>query len=420
MDLKNNKSSNKFQNCISSARISGLTRNREWLKKMIDKGKIYYNFDDRYEILHKRNYAIFTEQLFELITVFERKFVDKWDIHLTNRRIDNKNYYEISFIMYYPKLEITNSSDQSRELTDLIAVLPVTFSVDNNCIYTKRIQGTRVTLLQDEWNRGYMHSHLPGISKITGFNECLITNNFCIGSEDLSELDIELSAEFDSDKFELMLYTIDSLVAWESLEGGPYFRMGEITIEDAAIRVTTSTSEIMSIYRKFLSYVSYELALPQKLPLNFVYIDGVFKIKKDFVFTQFLKDAFLNNENLKEYVTKVICKKGSDGKFYTYPEMGQRISGPQLITNKIKEQGSGEMPFLYIQGKKLSFNILPIEQITTIDISEYGIYPNFLDYVCKQLESEIYKACVRGSGINYIETSSNYVRRDSEQNQVPL
>lgn len=417
MDLKNNKSYNRFQNYINSARITGLTRNREWLKKMIDKGKIYYDFDDRYKILHKRNYAIFTEQLFELITVFERKFVDKWDIHLTNRRIDDKNYYEISFIMHYPKLEITNTSDQSRELTDLIAVLPVTFSVDNNCIYTKRIQGTRVTLLQDEWNRGYMHSHLPSIPKISNFSECLITNNFCIGSEDLSELDIELSTEFDSDKFELMLYTIDSLVAWESLEGGPHFRMGQITIEDAAIRVTTLASEIMNIYREFQNY---ELAVAQKLPLNFVYIDGIFKIKKDSVFTQFLKDAFLNNENLKEYVTKVICKKGSDDKFYTYPGIGQMISGPQLITNRIKEQNNGEMPFLYIQGKKLSFNILPIEQITTIDISEYGIYPNFLDYVSKQLESEIYKACVRGGGINYIETSNNYVRRDSEQNQIPL
>jgi hypothetical protein len=418
MDLKINKSFNEFQNYISSARISGLTRNRNWLKKMIDKGKICYATSNvRPEILHKRNYAIFTEQLFELITVFERKFVDKWDIHLNNRRISNKNYYEISFIFHYPKLEITNSSEQSRNLLDLVVVLPVTFSVDNNCIYTKRVQGTRLTLVQDEWNRGYMHSHLPGISKITDFSECLTTNSFCIGSEDLSELDIELSAEFDSDKFELMLYTIDSLVAWESLEGGPHCRIGEITVENAAIRVTTSTSEIMRIYTEFQNY---ELSVSQKLPFNFVYMDNIYKIKKDSVFTEYLREAFLSNENLKDYIVRVICKKGSDGKFYTYPEIGQMISGPQLITNRIKEQGSGEMPFLYIQGKKLSFNILPIEQITTIDISEYGIYPNFLDYVCKQLESEIYKACVRGSGINYIETSSNYVRRDSEQNQVPL
>lgn len=417
MDLKNNKSSNKIQNYINSVRIAGLTRNREWLKKLIDRGRIYYYSNNGCRILQVINYTIFTEQLFELITVFERKFEDKWDIHLTNTKINNRNYYEISFIMHYPKLEITNSVEQSRELTDLIAVLPVAYSVDNNCIYTRRVQGTRVTLLQDEWDKGYMHSHLPAISKITNFSQCLITNDFCIGSEDLSELDIELSTEFDSDKFELMLYTIDSLVAWESLEGGPHIKIESIAIEDISVRLTTPLGEITTIYKHFQNY---ELVLAQKLPFNFVYIDDVFKIKKDSVFTQFLKDAFLNNENLKEYATRIICKKGSDDKFYTYPEIGQIIFSPQVIINRIKEQSNDEIPFVYIQGKKLSFNVLPIKQITTIDISEYGIYPNFLNYVSKQLEYEIYKACVRGSGINYLESSNNNVRRNSEQNQIPL
>jgi len=138
MDLKNNKSSNKIQNYINSVRIAGLTRNREWLKNLIDSGRIYYYSNSRCRILQVINYTIFTEQLFELIAVFERKFEDKWDIHLTNTKINNRNYYEISFIMHYPKLEITNSVEQSRELTDLIAVLPVAYSVDNNCIYTRK------------------------------------------------------------------------------------------------------------------------------------------------------------------------------------------------------------------------------------------------------------------------------------------
>lgn len=416
MNLRNNKTDNKFQNYINSARQLGITRNREWLKKMIYKGKIcYLSIDESYKVLSDASYDIFTEQLFTLITVFERKFVDKWDIHVNFKRIANKTYYEISFIIHYPKTQISNSNEQSRELLDLIVVLPISFSRTNNCVYTKHIQGTRVTLLQDEWTRGYMHSHLPLIPKLINHSYCLLANNFCIGSEDLSELDIELSVEFDADKFELMLYTIDSFVAWESLEGGPYYKLSNIVIEDVLIRVTTDSSKIVSIYQNFKNN---ELDALSKLPFNFVFIDGIFKIKKDLIFIEFIKNSFLKNEHLIANVKDIICKKGTDNKFYTYPNLGQIINSPVEVMNNLKSIEPG-IPFLYIQGKELNFNILPIET-TTIDISEYGVYPKFLDYVAEQLESQIYKACVRGSGIHYIENSNKYVRRNSEQNQIPL
>lgn len=400
---------------VNSARQMGLTKNKNWLQRLIFKRKIaYYNSNDslyRVPISHLSN---FSEKLFELIDVFERKFDDNWDIHI--EYYPSHDSFEISFLINYEKVTITNSNDQSRELTNLLVVLPISYKTDNDNVYVREIKGTRITLEQDEWYSGYLHSHLSSINRITGADYVFPVQSFCIGSEDLSELEIELSVDFDIEKFELMLYTIDSLVSWESLEGGPHKRMETIISEEDDDEISCSSSIMKDLYVEFKRYTLNEL---YHLPFDFVFVNNRYQIKNNSKFMNFVKDSFLQNSNLRRYSNNIICKRGTNGKYYTNRliQNPDFTSGnPSDILKRIKM--NGELPFIYIQGKKIHFNINFSETNNQIDISEYIVYPKFLEYVSEQLESQIYKACVRGSSINKLSNTSADVRRNSEQNQI--
>lgn len=417
MNLRNNIVRNDYvaRRFINSARQMGLTRNKTWLKRLILKNKIfYYNSDGGVQRLEPSYHLNFSEKLFELIDVFERKFDNNWDIHVEHN--PRHDLFEISFLINYEKVTITNSREQSRELTNLLVVLPVAYKIDTNNVYVRSIKGTRITLEQDEWFSGYLHSHLPSIGRIVTTNNTFPVQSFCIGSEDLSELEIELSVDFDAEKFELMLYTIDSLVVWESIEGGPHKYMDTIIAEEEDIRISYSLSIIRDLYIEFKRHVLNNL---NYLPLDFVFVNNRYQIKNNSKFMNFIKESFLQNSNLRCYSDNIICKRGTDGEYYSNVLLKNdnlTSSIPSEVLKNIKIDG--ELPFIYIQGKKIHFNINFSETNNQIDISEYIVYPKFLEYVSEQLESQIYEACVRGSSINKLSNTSNNVRRNSEQNQI--
>lgn len=416
MQLYNNTLKNEpvHQRFYNSARQMGLTRNKAWLQKMIFKDKIfYYNSDgDRRAIFFKRDQEAFRDKLFQLIDVFERKYDNNWDIHLDYDPGVKK--FEISFLVNYEKVTITNSRNQSRELTNLLVILPLAYNSNTQNVYVRQIQGTRITLEEDEWFSGYVHSHLPSINRIENAYGVFPVNEFCIGTEDLSELEIELSVDFDIEKFELMLYTIDSLVSWESLEGVPHKHMQTVVAELVERRLTLSSNDMQTLYSMLHNYLT---DLPS-LPFDFVFVNDHYQIKNNTKFNDVIKDAFLNDYNLKTYVTNVLCKRGTDNHFYSHTALENAGTDNSHILTGIKNEMDGQLPFIYIQGKPIHFNINFLGTNNRIDIAEYNVYPKFLAYVSEQLESEIYKACVRGSSINKLSNTGDNVRRVSEENQV--
>ena len=251
-----------------------------------------------------------------------------------------------------------------------------------------------------------MHSHLPSQNRISSINEIFNFSTFCIGSEDLSELETELSYEFDADKFELMLYTIDSLVSWESLEGGPYIQMDKIVSQSNQTKVNPSNSHIELIGEIFEEVIK-KLS---ELPIDFVFVDGKYQIKNNTKFTDFVRNLILNKPSLSLHKKSLICKRGSNGDYYIDPRLSgeaENITSSKIL-EKMKSDAGGETPFIYMRGKKIHFNIHFLET-TTLDINTFGVHPKFLTYVIEQLESKIYKACVRGSSINRLYNSGSHV-----------
>lgn len=399
---------------LNSARRMGLTRNRNWLKRMIDKDKIkYLNFNGNTKLLTgpiiKKRFA---EKLFQLIEVFERKFDKNWDIHLEYDLFNQT--YEIQFLIHYKEVEITNSENASRILTDLVVVLPISYNRGN--VYVRRIEGTRLTIAEDEWTCGYGHSHLPSRMKFGYSDNPFQVSKFCIGSEDLSELHIMLTVDFDIVMFESMLYVIDSLVSWESLEGGPHIRMEKIVTQSDETLIDPNQDRIEDMYLSFQRY--YLSKTIKALPFEFVYNNNAYRIKQNSKFTEFVKQGFLTTSRLSQYIPKLFCKKGVAG-YYTDTRLVNTANNTtrEQVLEQMKQRNGGELPFVYIQGEKIHFDIKSVES-NPLDINEFGIHPNFLNYVTEQLESKIYKACVRGSSINRLSNTSPHVRRIPGQDQI--
>ena len=408
-------SSNYVEKFLLSAKQMNLTNKKEWLGRLLDSDRFLYrdSFEgDAHTIRSAEKKLIIKTQIFELIDLFNRKYGKDWDIQLEPKFIGGKTRFEIFFVIRYGNIIISNSQNRNRNLKDLLVILPLSYSSSFDCIYFIGIFGTRFTFSHDEWYSGYMHSHLSSIPRINSFYSVGNVKEFCLGSSELSELKMELSTVFDIAQIELMLYTIDSYVIWESLEGGPHITMNKITLQNSESRMNDiSDSNCDTLYGYLID--SLNRVERNHLPFNFIYTEGRYKLKNLNELNDFIKDKFINTD-LSEYNEHILCKRGNDGHYYKIPNNIRNIQTPKEAINNIKQNNNNELPFIYIQGEKIEFSIINIQEESIIDLNEYIVYPKFLKYVSQQFECKIYNSCIRGSAINYIYNSSSYVRRDSE------
>ena len=398
---------------IISAKQLNLTTNKRWVEKLLNSDRFCYrrSYDGNIHSVGSDSYKqTIKNQLFEMMDIFQRKYNNDWDLEFFPYFHNGKWRYEIYFQIRYKQIEITNSRKHSRILNELIVMFPFRFSSDYGCSYLGDPCGLRYSLQQDEWCSGYFHSHLPGTNRMNSFSSVTQTNEFCLGTGEISELLMELATEYDPERIELLLYVVDGYVQWESLEGGPHRVMAKTTIENDELEVNPSQSDMRVLNNRLLYYLHNN---HQSLPFDFTYNNNVFKVINNKKLDDFVKNIFTNTY-LRDYFKHVICKKGNNGRYFTYDRNIIENNSPIQAIRSIKNT-YGELPFIYIQGERIDYQITNIQNTDMPDISEFIVYPKFLNYVSRELEHKIYKACVRGSGINFIHNSRNYVRRHITQ-----
>ena len=131
------------------------------------------------------------------------------------------------------------------------------------------IEGVRGTLSYVEYKCGYRHSHLQGKSE---FENSPTFSSFCLGTGDYAETQrtwLE-GKEFNQEDFELLLYQTGAYVRWESLGGGPYFRMENIAVGGT----NTYVSGIDHHFRNIVKYLN-------SFPMKFDYTTKRFVISRD-------------------------------------------------------------------------------------------------------------------------------------------
>lgn len=135
-----------------------------------------------------------------------------------------------SIIIHFPEIEIRNGRSK-HQILDLF----VRMNLDSSFkILNGTLEGRRTTVTEVELSAHYGHSHLRQDWQWT---------TFCLGSTPLAMLIGEFRAEgIDPDKFTVLLHWLADYVAWESLDGGPYVRMANLTEHQRILQGSSSTT----------------------------------------------------------------------------------------------------------------------------------------------------------------------------------
>ena len=392
--LNQSTSDNSFSiyNIIESIRSTGNIRNTSWLFTRASKG--YFNGISAEDAVN------FADTMDSIISVLNRVYGENWDFNLRPVTDGSRYLFDLWVIIHYPKVTISNEEEQTHEIKDLLLSFRIkergTDDTGRVVYAPGELYGTKATFSYEEWFSSYVHSHL-GTRKPDRFNRCFALGEFCIGTGELYDLQATLRSEYSEGIFELYLITLQSLVNWESREGGPYIYMKDINIGDKSRIADNLNNE--SNLRSFYNSVRRKL---KNLNVDFILSEGRYKIVHNFKFVNLIKDIIVE-ELQDETITKntIVTRKGENFYGYSFP----RIWNKEELKEKFQHSTKG-LPYTLIQGKKIEFKV---EEFTgeMPDISNYGVHPKFLNYVSTKLEQELYKKTIRRGVIERHNQSIN-------------
>lgn len=160
-------------------------------------------YDEYIEILH-RIYSIVEEYYGEEYTDLQEVSEEDWE--------ENPS----CIMIWFPEVEITNSREERCTIRDLYVKL----SIEEHA-RLQDFQMTVATFTKAQWMSDYGHSHLPGIIQFI---------QPCLGRGPIGSTMHTLKTEdFDETSWEILCSQIEDFVKWESIEGGPYRYIKDIT-----------------------------------------------------------------------------------------------------------------------------------------------------------------------------------------------
>lgn len=370
----------RVDNFILEKKRSGELRTTNFLFNLHKKNRI--------EGVKALNSITFGNQIDKVISVLNDTFNDRWDFHL-ERINESRVEFRLHVLIHYPSITISNERGRTHNIKDLYLVFGIkTFNGNTDSISFSIPHGFRTSLSLAEINSNYIHSHLP--TRNTEFYSIFSANKFCIGSgTELHELLVDMwlsDWEFNPIIFEAMLYSFDSLLEWESIEGTPYTYMDRVFESGTNIvGKTIFHSTLEAFYNDWRSSLS-------DLEVDFVVQENRFRINDNNKFKLYLLETCLKDISLSK---KVIITK-DEGTHY----LGISNNSGSLFNHykEILRLGKPEEKFLPFRDELRPFKIIETEQ-EEVNINALNIHPQFKNYAKQQLEQELYEKYVIKSTI---------------------
>lgn len=327
--------------------------------------------------LHQKYYElkdIEIERLDSIKNACERVFPGNWDIDYNCRREfsqENINQSSCSstwkLYIRFPKITITNSKKETVEINDLIIVIE--FRRDFLKFKNAYIYGTVFSATNKLYASKFRHSHLPSADDFTSFN------TFCLGSSDVASIMMRLSTEpFNPYLFETFLYQLDAYVKWESLEGGPYYRMNTIGTDRNNNRSLTPPININTYFKQCIDnkLISKSLVIKSENGINL--FDISIETLNDLLLTHLL-GIYSKELGLQNKIFTLILRERNNDNDYSYASHHVNLS-----TRSISDRDRGyKLPF---RGNDLKLNIIT-ENIEN-KLGDICINPLILKYVREQ------------------------------------
>ena len=381
-------------NYIMSLRSFKKTKSKAWLTRMILANKIGYILHDLNGNNERKSLSTDTARqafLTSFLGYIEQLSIiyddDNWDIgiykaDLPNMDCEYNGKYFLYVIIRFESFVIRNSQGINRTLKDVFVTfeLKVTYVDDGKMILRPSVpHGFRTSIAQDEWNSGYVHSHLDFFSAndnhFTKLQRVIHTSKFCIGNDDIEDLIALLGNSYDPYLFASFLSTIITLVTWESLEGKPHRHMRNITsrvITNNGIRVPSMNVNVITSSYEYIFNTEHNFFRNIEFRLN----ENHYGIHFNKLAIKGIKDTLIDAEDYNFLVKKVA------GKYICY----------RSETNLVNDNGfnnhytifNGNKIFLKMYNKTNSLTT------QTEDINDYSVYPNFLNKLKDDLEKQFY------------------------------
>jgi hypothetical protein len=242
--------------------------------------------------------------------------------HFTSDNYEITNDGEfLNIVLKYNNITMTNSESCSHFIKSIFVKLVFN---KNTKRFNSLIEGVRGDLSVKELNSGYVHSHLR-----SGTNGWTV---FCLGSSEIAGIITDLNIhEFNDAKFDLLLYNLEEYIKWESLEGGPYFRISNLNYGERMRETVFSDQEVTEIYEDFVSEqqpfnTTFDVSLKKiKVVNDDLFIKHLSDICPESAKGKYINGTFVKNLNYDEILRKAksVFQDKNNFKFKneTYPKM---------------------------------------------------------------------------------------------------
>ena len=363
------------------------------------------------------------ENLHEMIKIFEQKFQGNQDLAFEVKEEEDCFKLYPYFKVLYPEIEITNTKKEKHTIKNLVVVFPLKWDSYFKKWKIDDMRGLRLTLSYLELSKSYHHSHLNS-SSVTDYFKSMTSSKFCLGSSTLGMSIAEYNTESNKEQSNLVLegilYTLDTYVTWESLEGVPHNYIRNL-LPFGGTAVDGSTSYLDSHSLKVVDFLK-----ENKIPLALDYgvmNDSIF-IKNSLENAEFFKGILQNSLISERYSLQreYLCfpSQGdtflqATSNFYPIPQVRDLAKEyEQFYLHNLSK------PFTFFNGRKhsLVFSFYMEKKIQK-DEQNIIIYPKFLKHVYRKLESQIQKARLRSQAVKYI-IAIRGAKRSIRQDQVTL
>ena len=322
---------------------------------------------------------------------------------------------EVHCIMRMKEFTIKNSSGHTHLIRELLVKIPITYDHIEKVFRVENPEGIRTVFTTHEIYNEYIHSHLPSGFKPEDFYHVGGTDfrhpykKFCLGKGEILDIISDLQqSDFDCETFQLLIYHIQTMVKWESLEGLPHIKMygtKKIAPDGLYERIRSGRTEN---FQEHLDLV-FQQTTPPNFDFSFNISDKKFLVED--INSQ--EDYFLIYPNFEDYERGIVCYFVNGEYVLPKIENQSHNNWRKDVFNQCEDtlEEINSLIHLVFQG-----NLITMEQIDTIGANEENptsapvtpkiiLNPYLLDYATEYINNKINDKITRESAFDNCSAS---------------
>jgi hypothetical protein len=190
--------------------------------------------DEQVKVIVDKSIGLFKSKLQDIKGIFQTFYlaenldITQLDYLLANIKTIKTRDTNFDIYIKFPSILIKNSNGKSHFIKDLYIKFQFSYDYGNNVLRLANLYGYRPNRTLGEWKAEYIHSHIQG----SGTSSTPFNSGFCFGSTKIAVSFSKLrhsEINFTTQDLETFLIEFIGYLSWESLEGGPYRRIGDIS-----------------------------------------------------------------------------------------------------------------------------------------------------------------------------------------------